>query len=374
MEVYSRNVKNFLDKYKKRIVLVSIGGLGAYYLYKKFLSEKVLLIKDVYRKLSEYNELFNINTTFDTVTQQFEGSFTNLMSKLLEEVNLKIENHFSINKCLNNLQIAPKEELMKFWTLFKNKTFICFYCSIIVTRIMLLLSQTHLLILEKANIQNSNHQMHFSQKGFYDDLLTDLWILATEYIEFLLKYIENKLSSLVDEIHLNSILNKEKLSQIFSNFRNRVEEVDYDPVCKQFQLKIFSKYFHDLETKITILESIQYKGETDPNSFKIHSYLKFYQIYYDIITSNLFQSITVKALDYDFQIIEDLFERNYENEASKSQQNLTSIELSVPKITSFINVMRKNLLDPESTIFVIKSFKSLPFPDELNEYFRIVYD
>lgn len=361
LKVY--NIKYYLTKYKKRIVFVSIGAGVLYYLYRRFLAEKVNALREFYKKMSDYNEVMNLNTNFENISKQYENSFSNLLNRLLEDIKIKIENQFSLNKCFNVLQNSPKEELARMWILFKNKAFVSFYSAIFITRCMMILSQTHLLILEKQTIDSN------SPKSFYEDLLNDLWLIAVDFIEYLAKTLENLLIPLSESVVINQPISKEKFISYFRSMREKVEEIIFNPETNEISLNIFQKYMKDIENKINLLQKNNFTN--DSKSLKINSFLKFYQLYYDVVTSNLFQVILIKGLDYDFSIVEDSIELNFENE---KKNNVTMTEVSVPKVASFIYRMYNQMMDPDHTIFLIKSYKNDKFYEELNEYFRIIYD
>lgn len=250
----------------------------------------------------------------------------------------------------------------QYWHIFKNKVLISFYSSIVVPRIMLILAQTHLLIIEKINMTQR------IQSNFYEELLTDLWLIAKNYIEYLLKYIDNKLSPIVNDIPINISLTKEKTIGLFIKFRERVEELKTSGE-HHIHLLILEKYFKDLEDKIVMLENNKFRQ--DINSEKINSFLHFYKIYYDIVTSNLFQVIIIKALDHDFNIVNEMIELNFRNERNN---NSSKLEVGIPKVVSFINRIRSQCLNPEHTILLLKYKSTDNFTEEMNEYFKIIYD
>lgn len=361
--IHLKTLKSYLWKYKKRIVLVCIGAGGVYFLYKKFLAEKVDALREIYQKMSDYNEVMNLNSNYENISKQYENSFSNLLNRLLEDIKQKVENQFSLKECFKALQSSPKEELAKMWILFKNKAFVSCYSSIFITRCMMLLSQTHLLILEKQTLENN------SPKSFYEDLLNDLWLLAVDFIDYLTKYLENKLIPLAEEINIKHPISKERFLEFFRSMKDRIEEtkVDFNKNACSIHLVIFEKYFQELHKKIHVLRKSPFTN--DLKSMRVSSFLKFYQTYYDVITSNLFQVILIKALDYDFTIIEDSINLNFENEKKNNMK-----DISVPKIASFIYRMYNQMMDPDHTIFLIKNYKENKFSDELNEYFKIIYD
>lgn len=353
-----------LSKYKKKIIIVSIGGVVVYYLYRKFLSEKVNFVREFYNTMSEYQEKTS-KSTFESISQQYDSSFNNLIPRLLEEISDKLEKEYSTAKLFDTIKTARKEELHKLWILYKNKVFVSFYCSIFIPRTLLLLSQTHLLLIEKLNLTNDKNL----PKSFYEDLLTDLWMLAVGLIEYLTKTLELKLNPIAEEILLKDSFTKEKFISELRKFRQKVEEFSFDLSNSQISLKILERYYKHIENKISLLETNAYSN--DIKGMKIDSFLRFYQIYYDVIRSNLFQVILMKALDYDFFIMEDAIELNFENE---KKQNTAMNKLSIPKIISFLYRMTNQNLNSENTIFLLKGYKNHKFPSELSEFFKIIYD
>lgn len=353
-------LKGFLKKYKKRLIFLGLGFGLIYFLYKKFLSTHVNTVREIYSKISEFKEVMNSTSNFENLNEQMQISLNNLMPNLLEEIKKKIECEFSINRCFQAIQNAPKEELPKLWILFKNKALISFYCAVFVPRCLVILSQTHLLVIEKLKKENL-------PKSFYENLLTDLWYLAVEFIEYIIKYIDNRLSPLVDNIILNHSYSKEKFISEIRKFRDKVEDITINKDSFEIHLHIFEKYIKSIEQKLNLLQQNNFTN--DIKSLKVTTFLQFYKIYYDIVTSNLFQIIIIKALDFDFSIVETMIEMNFENE-KKNDNNL----ISVAKIASFINRMRIQILNPEHSILTLPNIKEGKFPDELKEYFRIIYE
>jgi len=353
-------LKNIFKKYKKRIIFFVLGTGVLVYLYKRFLSSHVNTLREIYSKISEMKEVMNQSSNFENLNEQMQISINNLMPNLLEEIKKKIEGEFSITKCFQAIQNAPKEDLAKLWILFKNKALISFYCSVFVPRCLIILSQTHLLVIEKLKKENL-------PKSFYENLLTDLWYLAVEFIEYIIKYIDNRLSPLVENIILNHSYSKEKFLLELRKFRDKVEDIKINKLTREIHLDIFEKYFKSIEQKIKLLQQNNFTN--DLKSLKVSTFLEFYNIYYDIVTSNLFQVIIVKALDFDFSLIETMIEMNFENER-KNENNL----ISVAKIASFINRMRTQILHPEHSILTLPTINNAKFPDELKEYFRIIYE
>jgi hypothetical protein len=355
MEQFLNKGLKLFKKNKKKIIFITIGGIICYYLYKKYLSEKVFFLRQLYKKISEETNIMNDP---DNLTIKYENSFNNLITRLLDEIKQRLDNEFNLPKVFNMITTAPKEEMPRYWILFKNKNLIYLHCAMFITRSLILISQTQLLILEKLNSK------HTLPKNFLDDILTELWLIAQEYIDHLMKYIENKLAPFVDQIIINHNYNRENFINEIFEFRNRIEEVVYVEAYNEVHYEILEPYFKLIGDKITTLESCQFNNDT--KSHKTNAFLKFYQINYDLLTSNLFQGVLMKSLDLDFIILSDAINLNF--------QNNTTPTVSVPKIINFINKINNHLLDKDNTIFFFKNYKDNEFYEEVKEYFRIIYE
>ena len=165
-----------IKKNKKKLIFIIVGGLISYYLYKKYLSEKINFLRELYKKISDETKIIQ-ETNFQNLSARYEASFNNLIIRLLQEIKQKFDSEFNLSKIFNLITSAPKEEITKLWIIFKNKNLIYLYCAMFITRLLILLSQTQLLILEKLNTKYN------LQPNFLDDLLTELWLLAKNYID-----------------------------------------------------------------------------------------------------------------------------------------------------------------------------------------------
>jgi hypothetical protein len=366
MEI-KKSIGNFVKKYKKKMIYVGIASIIGYFLYKRFLSEKVNFAREVYSKMSTFHEMFKMNSNYENISQQFEKSFDKLVSKLLEEIKQKIDSEFNLNALFERIKSAQsqqRDEYLRLWNLFKCQTYIALICSIFITRCLILLSQTHLLILEKSNLHADK-----LPNTFFEDLLTDLWIPAKNFIVYMTKYIENKLNPLVENIPLNQLLTQKQVDEYIIKLREKVEEVFIND--NNIYLIIFQNYFMEIEKKIENLENKEFTN--DIKGVSINAFLKFYQIYYDVITSNLFQIMLIKALDNDYALIQEVIGLNFEEEMKKNNNQIDTV--SGVKIVNFVNTIRKQNLEFENTIFLKKDYyKNNQFFEELNEYFKIIYD
>jgi hypothetical protein len=355
MEQFLNKALKIVKKNKKKLIFITIGGILSYYLYKKYLAEKITFLRQLYKKISEETNIMNDP---ENLSIKYENSFNNLITRLLEEIKQHLDNEFNLTQAFNQITANSKEDMPRYWILFKNKSLIFLHCTMFITRSLILISQTQLLILEKLN---SKYNL---PKNLLDDILTELWLIAQEYIDHLMRAIENRVTPLIEDIIINQNYTKETFMNEFVKSRERVEEIIFDRKHNECHFAILEPYFKIIEDKIITLEGNRYTN--DAKSVKISAFLKFYQINYDIVTSNLFQGVLMKSLDLDFLILSDIIGLNFEAD--------TKPMLSVPKIINFVNKINNQILEKENTIFFFKNYKDNEFYDEIKEYFKLIYE
>jgi hypothetical protein len=303
-----------------------------------------------------------MQNNINNISEKYDASFNNLISRLLNEIRDKFEKEFNIDGLFERIKTAGKGEMAKLWEIFKNENLILIYCSTFITRLLILLSQTQLLVLEKLN---SRYKF---PKDLLDELLTDLWIMTKDYLDYLIKHIRNKLERIVNEISLRQSFRKEEFLEEIFNLRNEIEVIVPSEDKKEAHFEILGKYFKGIETKINELENNTFTNNM--KGYKISAFIKFYQINYDIVSSNLFQIILLKALDHDFNLVKEAIYLNFE--CHKKSKNDDSV--NVAHIANFVNKISKRLLDQEETIFLNNKLKDEVFFQDLSEYFNIIYE
>lgn len=363
--VEQNSIVSFFSNNKKKIFFGTLGISLAVFTYKRFLSDKIEIIKSLYYKMNDYSEMLDGQSKeFSSVTKHFEGSFNNLISKLLAQVEKQIQDHFSLKSCYEETsKTESKEDKIRAWTIFKDRLLMSFYSSVAITRVVLLLSQTHLLLLERLNTQSDNRLL----RDFYDSLLSDLWKLALNLIEYQAKWIENRTSQLCKNIFLNRKYNKDEFKAEVRKFRDVIEQIIFKENNVRFTM--LEQYLKEVEDKINRLESSEVTNDEAANS-RIMGRIRFFCNYYDVCASSLFTTILQKALDYDFEIVDDMIEVNFEN-LKKDDDG----KVAFPKILSFLYHMRSQIMNPEHTLFLIKDYKDNDtVSSDLNKYFKIIYD
>jgi len=400
---YFQNLISNVHNHKKKVIFMTIGVAIFYFIYKKYLSPKIQIMMEFYSKFSEYKDiLMNNGSNFDEVLQQYEPCFNNLIKKLLVEVKNKLNNVSNLEQLYNNLKNSKKDEMLANWTNFKNKVLTYHLTSAIVSRFLITISQTHLFILEKLQINGQK-----VPKNICDDLLTELWILANAFTDNLILEIQTILEEPLNKIPISNSYNWSAYLIEMNNFQEKLQDLYFDNFNNQIKLSIFKGYVTEVAKKIEILENNTYNN--DVRVYKIEVFLKFYQIYFDIVNSNLFHVIIYKAINNDLSIIEkdikikfntlikeeikqinnnnsalnkninpEEIEKNANNNPDDMSTNSLDLANHSLKLIKIIIMMLKIdglILDTQSSHFVNKlDIVDNKFQEELNEYFKIIYD
>lgn len=350
------------NKYK---IMITTGTTTAIYMvYRRYLKDNIQMMRDLYNQMKEFENGSN-KVASDKVVKFLEGSgANNLILKLLEEVKLNLTSTFKLDDLFEKIQSSPKESKQALWNIFKNLSLIEFYCSVFITRTLLILTQTQFIIIEKMKIRNENSTIN-TYYDIYNSLLINLWELSKSYIKSVLTNIESQLSEITRDIVLQNKYNYKTFITFIDRMRGKIEFVVYDSSSNEFYISMFKFFFTEVEKKIEDLEKIEYNPGIESLKTEIH--LEFFNNFYDIISSNLFQTVLINGLDYDFKILNDTIELNFETNADKTG------EIVLPKIVSFMVKIKNQILDKNNSIFLLKNYKSNNFNEELKEFFNIIY-
>ena len=404
LKLYFQNLLINIRNHKKKSIFMLLGFGTLYFIYKKYLSPKIQVMMEFYSKFSEYKDiLMNNGGNFDEVLQQYEPCFNNLIKKLLAEVKNKLNNVSNLEQLYNNLKNSKKEEMLTNWTNFKNKVLTYHFTSVIVSRFLITISQTHLLILEKLQINGQK-----VPKNVCDDLLTELWILANSFTDNLILEIQIILEEPLNKIPISNSYNWSSYLSEMNYLQEKLQDLYLDNYNNQIKLRLFKGYVTEVSKKIDLLENNNYNS--DLRAYKIEVFLKFYQIYYDIVNSNLFHVIIYKAINNDLAVIEkdvkarfntlikeeikqininnnialnkninaEEIEKNANNnpdDLSTNSLDLANHSLKLIKIIIMMLKVDGLILDVQSSPYVNKlDAQDNKFQEELNEYFKIIYD
>jgi hypothetical protein len=401
---------SIIDKIKnnKNKIILSTILLGVlYYFYKKYIFSKLESAMEIYKSISECTDLFNDNnSSFNQVLIQYEPCFNKLNKKLLSEIKYKLNSVSNLEELYNKVKNSKREEMLSNWTSLKNKVLLYYFKCLVISRFVILISQSHLLILEKMQIDNQK-----ISKIICDELLTDLWILATSYLNDLIEHIEELIGEQINSIPISSQFSWKTYSKQLSYLQEKILDLIINNFNHEIKLKLFKNYVNEIAKKIELLERNSFSLTLE--SQKIEVFLKFYQIYYDILNSNLFHVILLKAINNDFSNSEKDIKSRFESivfEDMQQAQNILNKNISISeeveknmdssnlrnnseensmiamseintfkiKFIKIIIIMLKingNFLDLSSSFLINKTENTdKKFNEELIEYFKIIYD
>jgi hypothetical protein len=420
-----KTILNKIKNNKKKLILSSLFFGILFIFYKRYISSKLESAIEIYKTLSECKDLFNDNfnnNSFDKILNQYENCFNNLSKKLLTEIKYKLNSFSNLEDLYNKVKNSKREEMLNNWTNLKNKVILFYFLSTILSRFVILISQSHLLILEKMQIDNKK-----IPKNICDDLLTDLWILATNYLNNIIENIDEIIGEDIILIPISSQFSWDVFIKKINILQDKILKLDlsFNDFNTEIKLKLFKNYVNDIAKKINILESNSFNLDNNCQTQKIEVFLKFYQIYYDVLNSNLFHVILLKAINNDFMILERELKFRIEEllkEEMQQMQNILNKNISLSeeteknidsgnlkmnnninnnsevdneekensqitinefstfkvKLIKIIIIMLKingNILDVNSSLLINKNLNfDKKFNEELVEYFKIIYD
>jgi len=359
----------------KLLTFAALSGSG-YYVYRKYLKENIQLLRELYTHMKDMengtgNGQIN-KSTADKVNKFLDGAgANNLVCKILEEVNANLLQEFQLDSLYEKIQnTSDKGEKQQLWVHFKNLRLLEFYGSIFVTRMLIIITQTEFSVIEKMKIQNENSTVN-AYYDIYNSLLIELWSMSKSYIRHVLSEMDSKLGDILNKDWiLTGKFSFKSFITIIEKIRNRMEFVVLDSSNNDFYLNTTKFFFTEVGRKIEELEKNEFSPGHEAIKTEIH--LEFYNNFFDIITSNIFQTVLVNGLDYDFKIIYDLIELNY-SVAKENNISISSDEISVPKICTALGKIKTNVMDKNNTIFLMKNYKSCSFNEEMKEFLGIIY-
>ena len=356
--IYIKNNK------KKSILAFSFIIMFIYYLNKKV----IVPIISLYKLNKQMSEIFNSavvkNNCNDnnnyTISLKFKEPFAKLISRLLEKIEIYLEsiyflkanynkiintklkkndniilNNLSTNKIAYQIEYKDKQEIEILWNLFKKKVFISLISSICTSRILTLLSQTQLIVLENFKSKNNNKY----KEDFYDILLNELWIIALKYIDYIGKYIENRICQDCDNISLKEKFDVLEVTQIILKLRYKIENFAKMTNNNSIYYKLLNFYLFNINDKINFYEKLDLskdKTNFDQINNNVFGIIKFFKVFLDIISSNLFTSILIKCLDEDYNSLFKIIYLNYIDDNTE--------KLSTPKLVCCLYRINKKIM------------------------------
>ena len=363
MNSVKESLISFASNHKKKLIITPLIFLGGFYLYKKYLSENVNFYYQIYKQYNDLMSMSNNSSHSNRAITKYEHTFNKLLSKMMVEISSALNSKYPCDsiweKIQNGKDNLSKNASVQLWINFKDTNCHSFFSSIFITRISIMISQTSLLLLEKINIDMENSL----PPELLEALLSDLWTINGDYIKYLMKYIDDKVTRDIQDLSINSKLTYVQLWGLIDKVRDKVLSVIFNN-DNEIRLNLLAFYIDSIKKKIESLENqeFQFMSRTSANT---NYALQYFCSFYDLLDSNLFNIILLKIIDYDLKLLKGIIVLNFEN-ADK--------EVSVPKIINYLVKIRKQLLDMENSIFVFKNLKDCEMKKDLEEFFKVIFD
>ena len=225
---------NKIKNNKNKLIFSTLTFSLFFYIYKKYLSSKIDTAMEFYKTIAECKDLFSENNSFDKVLIQYEPCFNNLSKKLLSEIKHKLNSFTNLEDLYNKVKSSKREDMLINWTNLKNKVILFYFTSTVLSRFVILISQSHLLILEKMQIDNQK-----IPKEICDELLTDLWVLATDYLNGLIEHLDDLIGAQIISIPISSQFSWSSFSKELNNFQEQILDLIIDNFNNEIKLKLF---------------------------------------------------------------------------------------------------------------------------------------
>ena len=364
MSTYTNRLINFASNHRVKLILSPVVSFSSYYLYKRHLSENRNFLNQIY---SQYNEMMaNANPLLSSQStsaiSKYEQTFNNLLKKLLVEISIALNIKYPCEFIWEQIQKSKESSQqpnMQLWVGFKDTNLNSYFCSVFITRITIIISQTSLLLLEKMNSDSSNSL----KPEFLQALLGDLWAITNDYINYLIKYIDDKISKEIQEIAINSKLNFVQFCAVMDKVRDKVLSTTFNS-DNELRLNILTFYIDAIKKKIESLENENFDALSEKSTTTTY-YLNYFGVFYDLLDSNLFNIVMIKIMDYDIQILKGIMVLNFEK---------VDIDVSIPKVVNYLVKIRKQLLDMDNSIFIFKNLKDEEIKKDMEEFYRVIFD
>lgn len=370
------NVVEYCLNHKKTVGAIGLCGLGLFYIYQRYLKNMV----DMYFELKRISEMAqNDNTSVvDSVCKQFETSFHNISIKLFPHINKILEKNYSLESTYNELMrkdISRSSDEKKYiWNVLKNKVFISLICTIFVNNLIILISKTNLVLLEKWKKSDS---LNYS-KVFYEQILNETWMLILSFIEHMCKKIESSLNkNISDNLILHEKYTSKQIKDYFEKSRELIETIVLESI-DNFRLEIITPFLKGIEKLISDYEISNLDINEEKNNI-VYGSVIFFNEFYDIIFSPSFSLLFLKNQDESYSELNKIIDINYEANFPKindgeliDQREKTEDKLSLLKIVSFLYNVQTKLTDPENSIFLINKYDS-EFYQDFEKFLQYIY-
>ena len=313
------------DKNSNKFQIISSGfGLLKYYTLNSFqnLSKKISYFYPNFTKKAE-NKLNNINNdknlNNDNIIKIENTScnknnfdkenelliYNNTQKK--KNIFIFLENELKINETKielkNNNNNSNKLVQLNKYKEFKNKTIIYFFSSTIINKYYNIISITTLciiIIMKNFKLQCDNNEIKL--------ILDNIWNITNKTAKNIFLNISEIISNNIEKILINEKFNKNSLDELILNIHKELRDK-----CNFLIhiLKEIKKEIKNIETQFYDLDKIK-------NNMILDYRLRFFYIFYNLLSSDLFYSTFVQSYEEEIFKFIDEIKNNFGDKNEKS--------------------------------------------------------
>ena len=355
------SIAEFIFNNKNKIVYSGL-LMGGFYLYKEYLHVKLKFLYDIYSHYSNFSYDKVIKTHVTTKNKEsFMILNENLVYEILECIKLRYKSEVLFQK-VQNVSFS-NEEKIRYWGELKQSLILSNITAILISRVLNLISQTNLIIIERVNRENHQSLSSF----FLHKILNELWMMAKDdFIPYLIQFAEQRLCKVINKLSLRDKFSYESVCSIVNEIKRNVfgfHSTDEDSV----KVDLMKYYIDTLENKIKSIEKENYSSITDENRADRDFYIDIFGTLYDIFDSNLFNVVLIKLVDEDFRRLNRLIFHLFTDNSEKVA------ELSVLKLIKKIALLNPRILNKENSVFFDIDKLSENLKSEQEEYFKVIF-
>ena len=323
------NNKKNNDKDNNKFQIISTGfGILKYYTLNSFknLSKKISYFYPNFSKKAENKKNSNINNEIninhDNIIKNENISFNKInLNKNLDKENelliynntqikknifIFLENELKINETkieLKNNNNSNKLAQINKYKEFKNKTLIYFFSSTIINKYYNIISITSLcIIFIMKNIK------FFCDNENIKLTLDNIWNITNKTSKNIFSNISEIISNNIEKILINEKFNKNSLDDLISNMHKELRD----------KCNFFIHILKEIKKEIKNIENKFYDFNEIKNNMILEYKLRFFNIFYNLLFSDLFYSTFVQSYEGEILKFIEEIKNNFGDKNDKS--------------------------------------------------------
>lgn len=286
-----------------------------------------LLFYENYKEIKTQSLFPNDNQELDNSSYD-DLIFKDTYIKVFDYVNQLIEGKINISYIKQLISTSKNEELMLNWEIFKEKELIAFFYTLILPRYLLFLSFTCTTLCKRIN--NNTH---------IQEILKSNWSLLMQSIENIELYFNKIITTEAKNLNLKTkvsskVFEEKTLKIIYIQLLSITED------SNEIQLAFHQIYLNRINEFLTSLESHDYIPNQIVKMNEIQNTIRFFEVYYDILSSNCFQCFMLT-----------LFNKDYDYIINKLSTKANNADRTIAQYILYIDELRVQMLNYNTGLF-----------------------